>query len=167
MNATASSARAVSSRDWAIELNPLELAIARASINFEVALTAHDALMLTSLVEPRSAGTGAGVWGELGYRLYSGDGGLQGFFIGPSVGAGVYTYFTDQSAGEQDARSFDVAADCGYQFAWRSGLMLGFGLGVQYQHVWRDYPLANDPINQFVLESGVLPRVLLSVGYGR
>jgi len=157
MNVNASSAPAASRR-WAIELNPLELAVARASINFEVALTPRDALMLTTLVQPSSADIGAGVWGELGYRVYSGDGGLQGFFIGPSVGAGAFTYFTDQSAGAQNAHSFNVAADCGYQFAWRSGLMLGFGLGAQYQHVWHDYPVRNDPINQFELESGVLPR---------
>ena len=166
MNANAPSAPAVSFRKWAIELNPLELAVARASVNFEVALTAHDALMLTSRVQPSTADIGAGVWGELGYRVYSGDGGLQGFFIGPSVGAGAFSYFTDQSTGEQDARSFNVAADCGYQFAWRSGLVLGFGLGAQYQHVWHDYPVRNDPINQFELESTVLPRVLFSVGYG-
>jgi hypothetical protein len=166
MDAKASSARAASSRNWAIELNPLQLALARASINLEVALTAHDALMLTSLVQASSADIGPGVWGELGYRAYSGDGGLQGFFIGPSVGAGAFTYFSDQAAGGQEARSFNIAADCGYQFAWRSGLMLGFGLGAQYQHVWHDYPVRNDPINQFELESTVLPRVLFSVGYG-
>ncbi|HEY3253781.1 MAG TPA: hypothetical protein VGJ91_07530 [Polyangiaceae bacterium] len=131
-----------------------------------MALTAHDALMLTSLVQASSADIGPGVWGELGYRAYSGDGGLQGFFIGPSVGAGAFTYFSDQAAGGQEARSFNIAADCGYQFAWRSGLMLGFGLGAQYQHVWHDYPVRNDPINQFELESTVLPRVLFSVGYG-
>lgn len=165
LNAKKSSA--LSSRNWAIELNPLELVLARASINFEVALTAHDAIILTSVAQPRSADIGAGVWGELGYRVYSGEGGLQGFFIGPSVGAGVFTYFTDQATDEQDARSFNVAADCGYQFAWRSGPMLGFGLGAQYQHVWHNYPVRNDPINQFELESAVLPRVLFSVGYGR
>jgi len=165
LNAKKSSA--LSSRNWAIELNPLELVIARANIHFEVALTAHDAIILTSVAQPRSADIGAGVWGELGYRVYSGEGGLQGFFIGPSVGAGVFTYFTDQATDDQDARSPNVAADCGYQFAWRSVPMLGFGLGAQYQHVWHNYPVRNDPINQFELESAVLPRVLFSVGYGR
>lgn len=107
VNAKTSSA--LSSRNWAIELSPLELLRARASINFEVALAAHDAIILTSVAQPRSADIGAGVWAELGYRVYAGDGGLQGFFIDPSLGAGIFTYFTDQAAGEQDARSFNIA----------------------------------------------------------
>ncbi len=160
------STNVASSRDWALELNPLEVGLGRASFNLEVALAAHHALMLTLDAQPNTGDIGAGVWGELGYRFYSGAGGLQGFFIGPSIGAGTFTYFTDEVAGQQGARSINVALDCGYQFALRSGVMLGFGLGAQYQGVQHDHDVRNDPTNEVELESGVLPRVLFSIGYG-
>jgi hypothetical protein len=160
------STKAPSPRTWAIELNPLELELARASINLELAPATHHALMLTFDAQPSTADIGAGVWGELGYRFYAGDGGLQGLFVGPAIGGGMFTYFTDEVTGEQSARSVNAAFDCGYQFALRSGVTLGFGLGVQYQHVWHDHDVRNDPVNEVELVSGVLPRLLFSVGYG-
>lgn len=155
------------SRRWALELNPLELTFARASVNFEASLAKHDCLLLTVIAQPETGDIGAGAWGELGYRFYAGEGGLEGFFAGPSVGLGALGYFTDTVRTAQVAKSIDVAFDVGYQFAFRSGVMLGLGLGLQYQHVWHDYSVRNDPINEFELESSALPRLLFSIGYGQ
>ncbi|HEY1537026.1 MAG TPA: DUF3575 domain-containing protein [Polyangiaceae bacterium] len=157
----------VSKRHAAVELNPMALNLAHLSINIEVALAGHHALVLAPILQLGGSDVGSGFLGELGYRFYSSDEGLQGFFMGPSLGAGTFTYYTDQVSGAQRASSISVAFDFGYQFALRSGVMLGFGAGVQYQRVHHDYDVRNDPVNGLVLDSGVLPRILFSVGYGQ
>jgi len=151
---------------WAVEYNPLELMVGRISANIEVALGAHHALVLSPMVLPPSTGdVSGGFWSELGYRFYASDDGLSGFFAGPSVLAGSFSYFTDQHSGSQRGSAIGAAFDGGYQFVFRSGFVLGFGVGAQYQQVKRSYEIRNDPLNEIIVETGLLPRILFSLGY--
>jgi hypothetical protein len=154
------------SHHWALEYNPLELMVGRVSANLEVGLGAHQALMLSPMILPPNTGdVGGGFWSELGYRFYSEDDGLSGFFVGPSVIGGTFSYFTDEHSGRQRGSAIGVALDGGYQFVFRSGFVLGFGVGAQCQQVTRSYEIRNDPLNEIIVETGVLPRILFSLGY--
>jgi Protein of unknown function (DUF3575) len=157
---------AESAHAWALEYNPLALTLGRISANLEVAPTTHQALILSPMMLPPNSGDVAGgFWTELGYRLYSGSEGLSGFFVGPSLILGKFSYHTDALTGTQQGSSIGGAVDFGYQFVLRSGFVIGFGVGAQYQRVKRSFEVRNDAVNEIIVETGTLPRLLFSIGY--
>jgi hypothetical protein len=162
--ATAESA-AATPRHWAVEWNPLAAALFRASANLELSPSTHHAFTLSPIVQLDTGDIGTGIWGELGYRYYSGAGGLEGFFVGPSLVLGSFNYATDARPDKQHGSAAGIAIDAGYQFAFRSGLVLGLGLGAQYQQIKKSFAVRNDPVNEATIETGVLPRILFTVGY--
>src|SRR4051794_24357299 len=76
----------------AFEVNPLPAIILRPSVNVEVLLAEHHALVGNLAYQARLGDLRGGVSGEVGYRLYSGSEGLQGFFAGPSFVMGLFSY---------------------------------------------------------------------------
>jgi len=79
-------------------------------------------------------------WGaELGYRHYTGSGGLRGLFFGPSVFADWMT--VDAQDGSQTRYIYyGLAADVGYQALITDRVSLSFGAGLQYGVASKDIP---------------------------
>ena len=163
-------------RVFAIEYNPIALAIDRISIDVEVAPAEHHALILSPYYfYPRTAAfmndsgqavlsqkfEGAG--GELGYRYYFGRGGLRGAFVGPSVLAA----WVNATAGDGAQTSFgDIgfAADVGYQALVVDDWVVSLGAGAQYVWTTRSIPDQQMPANLYA-NRGIQPRVLFALGY--
>lgn len=103
-------------------------------------------------------------WGfELGYRYYTGRGGLRGFFLGPSLIADWMT--ADAQNGSQTSYVYyGIAADVGYQVLIADRVSLSLGAGLQYGRPSKDIPkqglLAKEYANAMVL-----PRWLISIGW--
>ena len=165
--ADSQNAIAAAPRHWAVEVNPLAALLLRASANVELSPSAHHALILSPIAQLDTGDIGSGIWGELAYRYYSDTGGLEGFFLGPALILGSFSYSTDARPDRQHGSAVGAAIDAGYQFVFRSGMVLGLGLGAQYQHVEKSFDVRNDPINEGTIETGFLPRLLLTIGYAR
>jgi uncharacterized protein (TIGR03382 family) len=103
---------------------------------------------------------------ELGYRHYWGAQGPRGLFVGPSLiladvlehqgmfGNGSKTSYAD----------LGLAFDVGYQMLVTSSFSLAVGAGVQGQLTTMSVPKQQFPADVYA-NSGVWPRILLSVGY--
>jgi hypothetical protein len=163
-------------RTVAIEWDPVDLLIARIALNVEIAPADHHAIVLSPFYfYPRTSSftnnSGAfvesqtfdGFGGELGYRFYSGVGGLRGFYVGPSVfllfpkataGNGAHTSFTDYGA----------ALDVGYQALVVDAWSIGLGAGVQYTWTSESIPRQQMPAT-VVANRGVQPRIDFAIGY--
>jgi hypothetical protein len=91
-------------------------------------------------------GTAFGV--GAGYRMYvTKKEAPRGFYIMPQAGV---------TFGE-GASAINVGADLGYQWVWDSGFVLDIGVGPNYY-----IGLADDVDDAF---DGIIPRVILAVGY--
>jgi hypothetical protein len=169
-------------RILSIEWNPLPLlATSRASFNVAFAPAEHHALTLSpfyswagtepiSLLDasgtptqrlPRQTFNGFGA--ELGYRYFTGAGGLRGFFVGPSL---IAAHFV---AGAEDGTQtpfwdLGVALDAGWQMLVADRLVVSLGGGVQVLVQDRSIPPQSFPARLYA-NGGVLPRLLLSIGW--
>ncbi len=174
-----------------IEWNPLALFIDRLSANVVIVPRDHHGLVLSPFYTWASTApystqidgqgntltdasgnpvtlnvlrqTFKGFGGELGYRYYFGSGGPRGLFVGPSIllssitataGNGSQTSFID----------FGVAADVGFQALLADCVALSVGAGLEYSAPSQSIPDQQLPA-AIVANSGVRPRLLLSVGY--
>jgi hypothetical protein len=159
-----------------LELNPLGFAIGRYSINVEYMLARHHALILTPFFDSTTVtvnsvdvGSLKGFGGELGYRFYTGDRGMNGFYIGPSV---LFASWSQSSnlANVPNGDSFTAiggALDLGGQAVIGPGVIVGGGFGLQYTKNSIDVNTDNLNIaSAAIAGGGVRPRFLLSVGYG-
>lgn len=161
-------------KPFALEINPLGLVVGgRLSLQAEWAPTTHHVL----LVNPQFQSTSAevvigenqretqrftGVGGELGYRYYTGHRGMNGVFVGPSVLGGVYN--AGLPGDDKSFTNVGVAADVGLQQIFWDHLVLGGGVGIQYNSVSYDFgDLPSGPSQ--IAESGVKPRLLFQGGY--
>ena len=165
----------------AIAWNPLALlTIGKLSADVVVAPFAHHALVLSpfyastttvpiAVFDDRGNGTQLaaqrfrGYGGELGYRYYSGDGGLRGLFVGPSLIVGAF----EATAGDGDKTSFldvGLAADIGYQALVADRVALGIGAGAQYVMTTESLPEQQLP-SRLYANSGLRPRLLFSLGW--
>lgn len=128
---------------------------------------------------PTDFGIRNALGGELGYRFYTGDRGPNGFFTGPSF---IYarSWHTGHRAPEFD--DFDIALgrilavgdyngsfnaygaafDIGGQFIFGPGIVIGFGVGVQYVVPSGSFGGA---LSYFSGLIGIAPRVLFALGY--
>ncbi len=170
--AQASPSRRVATIEW----NPIALLIQRVSFNVEIAPADHHALVFTPMYfYPRTASftndsgqvvlaqTFEGFGGEIGYRYYTGAGGLRGFYAGPSV----FALFPTATAGNGSKTSFSdfgLAADVGYQALVADSWLVSLGGGVQYTFTSESLARQQQPAT-IVANRGVQPRVDFSVGY--
>lgn len=161
---------------FSIEANPAALAISRYSLQAEWAFAPHHALVinpqytnLTADVTASSGGTSvtyaeefSGFGGELGYRFYTGERGMNGLFVGVSALGGAYR--AQSPLADKSFTSFGGAVDVGWQAIVGPGIVLGVGGGLQYTQASEDF--LDLPLSAAVIAgSGVRPRLLFSVGY--
>jgi hypothetical protein len=158
----------------AIELNPLAATIGRYSVNVEVMVSPHQAVVVNPHVDHVTTEVTAGdakytesfVGGgaELGYRYYTGSKGPNGFFVGPSFLLGHYSATTGESDQSVSFTSVGAAIDIGGQAVVGPGIVVGGGFGLQWTEATEDFqdmPLAAAAI----AGGGVRPRFLVTVGY--
>lgn len=163
-----------------IEMNPLPMfTIGRFGGNVVVAPLDHHAIILspfyaTATTEPifvyDDNGNGtqvpkqtfSGFGGELGYRYYTGLGGPRGFFLGPSFILGIFTASPMTGPGVHYL-NLGGALDAGYQALIGDRVSLSLGGGLQFLGQDKSFPNQQTPA-KFYANSGVLPRLLLSIG---
>lgn len=165
----------------ALELNPLAgLALHRWGANVVVAPLQHHAIIVNPfhafaqtypirlyddngnpITLPTQQFNG---WGaELGYRYYTGRGGLRGLFLGPSLFADWMT--ADAQDGSQTKYIYyGLAADVGYQALIDDRVSLSFGAGLQYGLPNKDIPKQGFQAKYYA-NSMLLPRLLISIGW--
>jgi hypothetical protein len=100
---------------------------------------------------------------ELGYRYYTGRGGLRGLFLGPSLILGAFTA-TAENGQKKPYLDYGVAGDVGYQALVLDRVSLSLGAGLQYTTTSKSIPEQMLWAKVFA-NSAVFPRVLISVGY--
>jgi hypothetical protein len=169
-------------RYFSIELNPLPLiTLSKLSFNLSLAVTEHHTVTLSPFYSwaqtepiavldaqgnpierlPHQSFQGFGA--ELGYRYFFGRGGLRGFFAGPSL---ILGHFVAGAENGDQVPFWDVgfAADAGWQTLIADHLLVSLGAGVQVLLQDRTIPAQSFPARVYA-NSGVLPRLLLSVGW--
>jgi hypothetical protein len=103
-------------------------------------------------------------WGaELGYRYYSGRGGLRGLFLGPSLFADWMTV-NAQDGSQTKYIYYGVAADVGYQALITDRVSLSVGAGLQYGLPNKDLPRQGFQAKYYA-NPILLPRLLISIGW--
>ncbi|HEX7481369.1 MAG TPA: hypothetical protein VF331_26435, partial [Polyangiales bacterium] len=104
-----------------------------------------------------------GFGAELGYRYYSGRGGLRGVFVGPSWIIGSFTA-TAENGAQRSYLDFGGAADVGYQTLVLDCMSLSLGVGLQYTTTSKSIPEQMLWAKVFA-NSALFPRVLASIGW--
>jgi hypothetical protein len=157
-------------RSFAVLLNPFALLIGRYSIDVQWSFVRHHAIVLNPFIysvaegstiesvnqprsNPTSLGYAFGGGSELGYRFFSGDAGLNGFFIGPSVFALRVgpTHCSDYGYCFQPHWVYGAALDVGGQTIVRERLVIALGGGIELDES------DGQPVEP-------LPRILISIG---
>ncbi len=161
-----------------VTANPLSLLLRRVGLNIEYLPVPHHGVMInpyfaSGTASDDSSGTkvetkAKGFGGELAYRFYSGSEGANGFFIGPGIILARSQLHSTRTAANGASSSADVSVfsyggfiDVGGQLVTRGGFTLGAGTGIGY--VFSD--VSNVATSRSVKVSGVLPRVLFTLGY--
>ena len=150
----------------ALELNPITtLSLYRPSATLEISIAHGLAVNLTPSVELALEG---GVFGEVGLRRYTAV--LSGFFIGVSAFAGAFSHLCEDSSVTRSATVYGAAADVGYQWVTRRGVVIGLGAGAQLQRSHTDCAVGGTEIEQALVvpsaaTTGVLPRFQFAIGY--
>jgi hypothetical protein len=168
-------------RVLAVEWNPLSLLfVSKLSANVVFAPFEHHAVVVSPFYAQTKtvpfyvfddAGQGTrlpvqrftGFGGELGYRYYTGRGGLRGFFVGPSLLVGSFTAKAENGT-KTSFVNFGAAADAGYEALLADRLALSLGGGLQYVSTSKSIPDQQLPARVYA-NRGVAPRVLLSIGW--
>jgi hypothetical protein len=104
-----------------------------------------------------------GFGSELGYRYYTGRGGLRGVFFGPSLIVASFTA-TAENGAAMPYIDYGVAVDFGYQALVVDRVALSLGAGLQYTTTSKSIP---DQMlwAKVYANTVLLPRVLVSVGW--
>ena len=100
---------------------------------------------------------------ELGYRYYTGRGGIRGVFFGPSLIVSSFTA-TAENGSKTHYVDYGGAVDVGYQALVVDRVSLSLGAGVQYTRPSKTIPEQMLWAKVFA-NSALLPRVLVSVGW--
>lgn len=173
--------------EFAFTSNPLNLLIGRYGISFEYQPVIHHTLIFSPHYDTLSGDPGqegscngrctdtlSGAGAEVGYRFYTGNRGFNGFFIGPSVIVSRHmSRFSNPDSAPQWRESSVVfnemggAVDVGGQ--WQLGhFVIGAGVGVQLTALSEQFPSTGrgiDVLTELNAGGGLLPRLLLNVGY--
>ena len=159
---------------------PTQGGLGKLSLNFVFAPLEHHALILSpyyvltrttpiTVFDDNSNATQLpvqtfrGYGTELGYRYYSGQGGLRGFFAGPSLILASMTA-TAQNGQKTPYLDYGVAVDIGYQALVVDRVSLSLGAGLQYTTPSKSIPEQMLWAKVFA-NTAVFPRVLASVGW--
>ena len=155
----------------ALGFNALAVAIGRYGGDFEYLAAPHNVLVLNVHGDYASHAWPAieydrpspvwGFGGEVGWRWFTQEPGIRGFFFGPSLIAGYYN--ADYRGRRFDLPGVGLAADIGRQFDITPDVFLTYGFGLQYLWTAR-YPADIAPGVSFVMGAGVDPRLLVTVG---
>jgi hypothetical protein len=160
--------------------NPLPLIIGKASFDVVVVPKDHHGLILSPFYASTSTEpifvfddmgnptqlakqTFSGFGGELGYRYYFDQFGPRGFFVGPSLILG----WLRAEAGNGSRTAFlqyGGAVDAGYQTLIADRFSLTLGAGLEVVTTNKSIPEQQFPA-RFYANFGVLPRVLVSLGW--
>lgn len=159
---------------------PTQGGLGKLSLNFVLAPLEHHALILSpyyvltrttpiTVFDDNSnptqlpVQTFRGYGAELGYRYYTGQGGLRGFFAGPSLILATMTA-TAQNGQKTPYLDYGVAVDVGYQALVVDSVSLSIGAGLQYTTPSKNIPEQMLWAKVFA-NAAVFPRVLVSVGW--
>lgn len=159
---------------------PAQEGLGKLSANVVIAPFEHHAVIVspfyvltrtTPITVFDSAGNGTelpiqtfrGFGSELGYRYYTGRGGLRGFFCGPSLIVGAFTAIAEDGA-ELPYLDYGVAVDAGYQALVVDKVSLSLGAGLQYTTTDKSIPDQMLWAKVFA-NTVLLPRLLVSVGW--
>jgi hypothetical protein len=159
----------------ALELNPLPVGFGKVGGNLEFVLAAHHALIFCPAYFAATAFHGPE--GEAGYRFYFSPRTLSGPFLGVGIMGAAFSYLHEASDCPQgqvcltrfdSTRLYGATVEFGTQWIVKDWFLLGVGGGFIFQHATRrQYELYGDDFSnqaEWVLDSGVRPRVLFSVG---
>lgn len=156
-------------KHFALTINPLSLILTRVGINVEYMLAKHHGLILNPYFQSISVGdaplktTYTNFGAELGYRFYTGSRGANGFFVGPFamfMSSSVKAE-TGTTSAESSISIYGGGLDLGGQHVFRNGFTIGAGAGVMYLTASE----TNAKDSTFFKVSGVLPRVLFTLGW--
>jgi hypothetical protein len=159
-----------------VQGNPLAFVIGRYSLDLEYLPVPHHALHATPFYEYALPGTDdqlTGFGAEVGYRLYSGRHGPEGFFLGASalVAELEYVHGNPTNAPKDQANDTQYvqlggALDAGYQVIVLGNFCAGVGAGLQYTVDTTDpvFESSSHPWHDLVYGWGLRPRALLQVG---
>lgn len=166
-----------------VGVNPLSLIVNRYSVQFEWVPSTHHALVAnpfffhtnrkhTENGVAYDLGDQNGIGAELGYRLYTGTHGPNGFFLGPSLVFGSFY----KSGGEPRAdektfaltspanyNAYGAAFDIGGQFIAGPGVLFGVGVGAQY--LFTTDGKSGGIASIWEGTAGFSPRLLATLGY--
>ncbi len=158
-------------KPYTVLFNPLSAAVGRYSFDLIYLPVRHHAIVLNPFGQFISAETGgtktsySNYGAEIGYRLFTGSRGANGFFIGPFA---TYTAYNTETtvngvgSGSASFSAYGVGADLGGMHVFDFGLTIGGGVGVMYL---RGSGGEGTATSSTVKVEGVLPRFLLSIGY--
>jgi len=174
----------IAARRISIDWNPLPAITGLGKLSFDLVIVPidHHALVVNPFYTTASTApivvfddagnpmrlpeqTFSGVGLEVGYRYYRGRGGPRGVFVGPSLVA-AWMHEKQGRFGDGSSTSFvdyGVAVDVGYA-ALIGGFAIALGGGVQYLATSEAIPQQQWPVRIYA-NSGVLPRLLLSIGW--
>jgi hypothetical protein len=166
-------------RRLTLAINPMSALLGRYSVEAQVVPMKHLAITInpvfthTSLLadapdgqtQPKIAMLN-GFGGEAGVRYYSGRGGAEGFFIGPSL---IFSSNTrdDVVGTSRSYLSYGGAVDLGGQVIVGPGIVIGGGAGLMYLTTNKDAGTKGVSPTSLALAGadGLRPRLLFSVGY--
>ena len=161
-------------KPFAVGVNPLGLFLGgRFSVQAEWVPVTHHAVVVSPHIvrtshdvatglNDTSNQTFTGVGGELGYRYYTGNRGMNGLFVGPSLLVGAYN--ASVAGNNKGFVDVGIAADVGIKTIIADSVALGGGVGLEYLNVsenFGDLPSSASAI----AATGFKPRVILEAGY--
>jgi hypothetical protein len=101
--------------------------------------------------------------GEVGYRYYTGRGGLRGLFLGPSLFSDWMTVHA-QNGSQTSYVYYGIALDVGYQVLITDRVSLSLGGGLQYGRPDKDIPKQGF-LAKYYANAMLAPRWLVSIGW--
>jgi hypothetical protein len=156
---------------WAVGFNPLAIAIGRHSVDVERLVVPGFAILVNvhgdfashdlPAIEYDRVSPLWGFGGEAGFRWFTAERGMRGFFVGATLVGGWYS--VEYYGRRIGLPGVGVALDMGGQFPLGRSLFLAFGGGMQ--HLWTSrYPADIAPGVSFVMGAGFDTRILLTFG---
>ncbi len=153
-----------------IKTNPLGFAFGNFNAKYERALSESTSFLVGGNFYSRKIfgvkATGFGVDGEFRYYITNRKKpSPEGFYVGPGVSFDINNLGDVETGGVVNSRgsvtSLGIGATLGYQWVWDSGFALDLGLGPQYTFA----VVKSDDVDSDVDFSGILPRLVFSIGY--
>ncbi len=125
----------------AVTFNLVDIALTRAGVSFEIAVSGAQSISISAAIDASRSPIRAGL--ELGYHLWPLARGVEGLWLGPSLGLIAF-----------DDPHTSAAIDAGWQFI-ESGWAFGFGAGFGYARTF----------SQSNFDDAFLCRIRLTLGY--